>query len=467
MKGISFMKIKIKRNKTLKDKIYNKIVEYRKTLITTIIFMIPIIFVLYILNVHNYIFPKTLGNSIIFRLDIYYRYFALIFAFMHFYELYYTKEKPSLSNCFIYLFLGMTIVSTMFSYNQNIALYGYPNRYEGMFTLLFYGFLYLNCQKVKDIDYVKKMTKIIIFYTFIQLFTVILQLTGLFSKVIYMYKTGDAIGLTENCNFLGSLMCMISMITSGAFILKLEEKNYFYLIGFIGSYITLLLANSTGPFISFIGTFTLFIIYTLIKKSLNIKNLIIVILLTIILYPIVLNKNDEITPEIKSHIMYFVDKFQNSSDENNKGDESNLTTNQLGHGRVKIWKNVWCLVEDSPLIGYGPDNLGVVYKEFVVDDYKIADKAHNIYLHILVSSGIFSLVGYLGFVILNIKYALKSKNSFIICLSFGIIAYSIQGIFNINVNEVTPYFYIILGFLSCLIRENSSKTNNNQHLTVK
>jgi len=459
--------MKTKRKKTLKDKIYDKIIEYRKTLITTVIFMIPIIFILYILNVHHYILPKALGNSIIFRLDIYYRYFAIIFAFMHFFELYYTKEKPILSNCFLYLFLGTTIVSTIFSYNHNVALYGYPNRYEGLFTLLFYGFLYLNCQKINNTDYVKKMTKIIIFYTFIQLFTVILQLTGLFSKVIYMYKTGDAIGLTENCNFLGSLMCMLSMITSGAFILKIEKKNIFYLIGFIASYIALLLANSTGPFISFIGTFILFIIYCLIKKSLNIKNLIIIILLTVTLYPVVLNNNDRITPEIKSHIMYFVDKFQNSSDENNKGGESDLTTNQLGHGRVKIWKNVWQLVEDNPLIGYGPDNLGVVYKEFIVDNYKVADKAHNIYLHILVSSGIFALIGYLGFVILNIKNALRSKNTFTVCLLFGIIAYSIQGIFNINVNEVTPYFYIILGFMMNLIKEDSLKINNNQHFTVK
>ena len=58
----------------------------------------------------------------------------------------------------------------------------------------------------------------------------------------------------------------------------------------------------------------------------------------------------------------------------------------------------------------------------------------------------------------NVKDSLKSKNIFVICLSFGIIAYSIQGIFNINVNEVTPYFYIILGFMVGLI--NSAKIKN-------
>ena len=453
------MKVKIKRKKTIRDKIYDKIIEYRPTLITTVIFIIPIIFVLYILNVHNYIFPKAI-NTVIFRLDLYYRYFAIIFAFMHFYELYYLKEKPSLSNCFVYLFLGATVISSIFAYNTDIAFFGYPNRYEGLFTIMFYCFLLLNCQKINNAYYVQKMTKIIIFYTFIQFITVVLQLTGLFSKVIYMYKTGNAIGLTENCNFLGSLMCMLSMIASASFILKLEKKNNFYLIAFTISYITLLLANSTGPFLSFIVAFFIFSIFGLIKKCLYKKNLLIIILLIITLYPIVLKKRDDITPEIKSHILYFVNKFQNNDSIDN---EKNLTINQLGHGRVKIWKNVWILIKNKPIIGYGPDNLGVVYKGYIDDNYKIADKAHNIYLHIWVSSGIFALVGYLGFVILNIKKSLRSKNAFIICLSFGVIAYSIQGLFNINVNEVTPYFYLILGFMISMVNSENIKKNEIIH----
>ena len=259
------MKIK-KKQKTIFDKIYSMITEYRKTIITTIILMIPIIFVLYLLNIHNYIFPKVLEYNVIFRLDIYYRYFGIILAIMYLYELFYKKEKPNISDCFLYLFIITTIVSTIFAQNTNIALYGYPNRYEGMYTLIFYSFLYLNCKKIDDTKYINSLTKVIISVSFIHFIVVILQLTGLFSKIIYMYNSGDAIGLTENCNFLGSLMCMLNMLTSGAYILKLDKKNYFYLISFIVSYITLLLANSTGPFISFIGTCILFFIFLLIKK---------------------------------------------------------------------------------------------------------------------------------------------------------------------------------------------------------
>jgi len=449
------MKKNINKKKTIYDKIYEKIIEYRQTLITTVIIMIPIVFILYILNIHNYIFPKLLGYNVIFRLDIYYKYFAFILIAIYFYEIIYKKEKPTLSDIFMYLFIIMTIISTIFAYDQKIALYGYPNRYEGMYTLLFYSFLYLNCKKITDYAYVKKMLKIIICVSFIHFFVVILQLTGLFSKVIFMYKSGDAIGLTENCNFLGSLMCLICMLTSGYYILKIDKKNYLYLVSFIVSYTTLLLANSTGPFISFIITFAIFIIYCLFKKNKNFKNMIVIIVIIIALYPVVLSNKDKITPEIKSHISYIIDKFKNEEKSLNSNlenkDNNKLSINQLGNGRIRIWKNVWKNIQEKSLIGYGPDNLRLVYQKSAGDS-AYADKAHNIYLHIWVSSGIFALIGYIGFVIINIAKSLNNNNNrLVILLAYGIIAYSIQGMFNINVSEVTPYFYIIMGFMIGLI----------------
>lgn len=146
-------------------------------------------------------------------------------------------------------------------------------------------------------------------------------------------------------------------------------------------------------------------------------------------------------------------------DSNKENGNKILTTNQLGHGRMRIWKNTWQVIEKSPWIGYGPDNLGLVYEKSK-NETKIADKAHNIYLHIMSSSGIFALIGYLGFIIINIIKSLKSNNNFVIILCFSIIAYSIQGIFNINVNEVTPYFYIILGFMVSLNKQKLEGQDN-------
>ena len=129
-----------------------------------------------------------------------------------------------------------------------------------------------------------------------------------------------------------------------------------------------------------------------------------------------------------------------------------IEVRNLGNGRIRIWSNVFKLIKKRPLLGYGPDNLGLVYEKSA-DDNKIADKAHNIYLHIWVSSGIFALIGYVLWVIYTIYLGIKNDNPLVVCLIFGVIAYSIQGLFNINVLEVTPYFYLILGFAMLLVNE--------------
>lgn len=450
------MKEKDKQNNSKIKKIlyiiHEVIFKCRPIIILGIIILIPIIYVLYIFNVNRYIVPELIQTDIVFSLDIYYRYFLVILAVMHFYEIIYNRKKPNISDLFLYLFLIMTIVSTFFAYDLETALYGFPYRNEGVYTLLFYGFLYLNCKEINNEKYVLRMSRIIIFYAFIHLYAVVLQITGIFENVFFKYNTDDAIGLTDNCNFLGSLMCMLSMITSAAFILKIQKRSIYYLIFFIISYVTLLFANSTGPFISFVFTFVLFIVYGLVKKCLVKKNAIIITLLILVLYPVVLSYKDDITTEIKSNVMYFVNKFQGENKNDTSDKMEGLTGYQLGHGRIRIWTNVWKVVKESPWIGYGPDNLAYPYYD-MIEQHRIVDKAHNVYLHIWSSSGIFALIGYLGLVILNIKDGFKSKNPLVICLLFGIIAYSVQATFNINANEVTPFFYIFMGFMVGLVNK--------------
>ena len=174
------------------------------------------------------------------------------------------------------------------------------------------------------------------------------------------------------------------------------------------------------------------------------------------MYPVCLHQRDDITPEIRSNIQTILNRvFGDSSSKNlDETVDDNLEIRNLGHGRIRIWSNVLNLIEDKPLLGYGPDNLGLVY-EMSADDSKIADKAHNIYLHIFVSSGVFALLGYLLWLGYTIYLGLKSKDNTILVLCFGIIAYSIQGMFNINVIEVTPYFYIVAGFMMYLIKEKA------------
>lgn len=431
----------------------NKINSLIDSIIPAIIILIPVVFILYILNIHGYILPK---ENILFRLNNFYQYLAYLLGGIYLYKVIFRKVAITKSDIFLFIFMFMTILSTFFAYNPFVALNGYPNRYEGLYTLLFYCFLYLDCKLLSKENDIKFLVRMMLVVSIVHFILVILQLTGLYQTIIYMYKSGDAIGLTENCNFLGSLMCLFSIIAVGGYCLynKKENSVYFFVI-FIISYITLLLANSSGPFIAFIITFILLIICLVFKKRIDLKKIFVSLIIIVFLYPVCLYNRDEITPEIKSNFKTLINLvFVEDKEDNNKinDSENDLSIRSLGHGRIRIWSNVWNLIKKKPLLGYGPDNLGLVYEKSV-DDTKIADKAHNIYLHIFVSSGLFAVLSYILWIIYTVYLGLKSNDSTILIICFGIIAYSIQGLFNINVLEVTPYFYLTMGLMMYLINE--------------
>ena len=163
--------------------------------------------------------------------------------------------------------------------------------------------------------------------------------------------------------------------------------------------------------------------------------------------------------ELKTEIDFHKNMIEAKEKElNDNFISSNQSIRDLGHGRMRIWSNVWKLIKEKPIIGYGPDNLGLVYEKSS-DDTKIADKAHNIYLHIFVSSGVFAMLSYIFWLSYTIYIGIKSNSTTVLILAFGVLAYSIQGLFNINVIEVTPYFYLTMGFMMHLINEKKLSFN--------
>ena len=410
-----------------------------------IIVLLPVVFTLYVLNVHQYI-------SIPFRLDTFYRYTLGLLISIYFYKLVMKKASFTKSDIFICLFMFFTVLSTFTAYNKTVALYGYYNRYEGMFTLLFYGFLYLDCKLLPEKKHITKYIIIILSAGIIQFICSILQFAGLFEKVIFMYTGEYIIGLTENANFLGSMVCLTTII-SIAYFLFIKKHYIFMLISFIISYITLLLANCTGPFITTVFVFVIMVIYLIVKKKINVKRTIIITLLMIALYPAVLYHNNQIGEDIKLtfnlvHNIFVKDKKDKIEVEN--FDDNDFLA--LGNQRIRIWKNVIVNSAKKPILGYGPDNMGLLYKAMDGEKFT-ADKAHNIYLNILYSSGIFAMLSFIVWNIQCIRLGFKNGKDEVMVLCFGVLAYAIQGIMNINVIEVTPYFYFAMGLMMWLVKE--------------
>ena len=116
-------------------------------------------------------------------------------------------------------------------------------------------------------------------------------------------------------------------------------------------------------------------------------------------------------------------------------------------GRLKIWRDAFNMFLEKPLFGIGTGayfkesstiferfdpSLGITIKSAV-------DCAHNVYLNILVNSGIFALLSYIW---LMISIFLYSKNRQFI---FPALAYLICALFSFEICSVSAFFYVICG----------------------
>lgn len=130
--------------------------------------------------------------------------------------------------------------------------------------------------------------------------------------------------------------------------------------------------------------------------------------------------------------------------------------NEMGSGRIEIWKNVLEVIAQSPLLGSGPDTLKdslIIHNPLQVIERvnrigSVIDKAHNEYLQIAATIGIPALIIYLAFlaqICAEQKNMFKDNSTFILLIP--IISYMVQAFFNISTIGVAPIFYFLLGLI--------------------
>ena len=301
---------------------------------------------------------------------------------------------------------------------------------------------------------INKIIDIVIIIGIIQFVFSVLQvfIRGPFETVILDNVKYMASGLNGNPNFLGSYMTLLLGITISMYFL--EQKSNYYLFTSIMFFSTLILAESTGPFLSIVLTVILLVILLDKKKKILWKKvwiLFISLILTFITTDLVSEKifkgvyHDELLSgyTIKGDLLNTLSIF----DASKKEDEKQELVENYGSGRFIIWKNTFKIIEKYPWLGTGLDNYGYAYTDIVKPIGFTCDKAHNVYLHIFATNGVFALITYLIILITIFFKGLKSKNNLIIVLLTGFVGYSLQAFLNISVVTVAPFYFIIMGLL--------------------
>ncbi len=139
----------------------------------------------------------------------------------------------------------------------------------------------------------------------------------------------------------------------------------------------------------------------------------------------------------------------------------------FGSGRLYIWRNVLPLVPERPLLGGGPDTLGLrTNASFERYDESLGilirssvDAAHNEYLNILVNQGAVALGLYLALLGVSAARWLRraaSEPAAAVC-GCAILGYCIQAFFGLSSPISTPYLWLALALLNpCRTEETIS-----------
>jgi len=112
-----------------------------------------------------------------------------------------------------------------------------------------------------------------------------------------------------------------------------------------------------------------------------------------------------------------------------------------GSYRMYIWRGAFHLFLLNWPFGIGPDHL--IYAWLITPAHEIADKAHNIFLEMGLTMGIFTLLSYLAFLSFTLR---KWKTEIGFVLFTMIAVYLIQGFTNIDIVVIMPLFWIVVGF---------------------
>ncbi|MDR2166405.1 MAG: O-antigen ligase family protein [Clostridiales bacterium] len=139
----------------------------------------------------------------------------------------------------------------------------------------------------------------------------------------------------------------------------------------------------------------------------------------------------------------------------------------FGSGRVYIWSNIFERLQASNLLlGTGPDTLGhwgiAPFIEYVpalgVSLITQIDTAHNEFLQILATTGLLSLLAYMGaLAILAIHWFKNPGNKISAIAGAGVLFYSIQAMFGISMFITAPFFWACLAVLIYSQQKNKDK----------
>ncbi len=449
------------------NKILNLLIEINYL---AIVFFTPIFFALF-LKTNN---AFELNKIILFKILV------LVLLLLTIIKIIINFNKNILKNLFsnimlnkylfiILLFLIVLCLSTIFSIDPQTSFNGLYTRQEGLVSYLFYFlFFILLIINVKNNKQIKKIINISVFSSLVVCIYGLIQASG---NDPFVWIESTKIRITSTLgqpNMLASYLLLV--IPLNIYLLISNKKlvlKIIYFIILISQLLCLFFTYSISGFIGFIfgiiivGIFYLYFNKIKFKKNIKVEKISRLLILCFL-------------------ILFFgllIINFQNNSILKSK--LNNLFNPNAGStsARIDFWKASLKAISKKPLLGYGLETQGDVLFKYYDKSWGIhsnvnvmPNRAHNLFLDILLTSGIIGLLAYLALLYLFLKLILRNiknnnhkKLNFAILLS--IVCYLISLMFNFSFVVGEIYFWLLFAII--IILSELKIDNQQKNLDIK
>ncbi len=323
----------------------------------------------------------------------------------------------------LFFFIIFATVAGFLAPIQITAWIGSPYRFTGLSTYYFCIALFILAFLTQANDKISRLLTAMVYTSGIISFLGLLQYFGI-DLVPHVQNAAASLpsyGTMPHPDFFGTYT---SFILPAAIFLFLRSKKFYYLLFPALVYTGQLVSLCRGTWIASLIGLVIITCYAWNRPEMR-KNLFILLGAFVVVTLLLLPANHGL---LLSRIFSLQGSY---------GINLNDTA---GSYRMYIWRGAFHLFLLYWPFGIGPDHL--MYAHLITPAHELADKAHNIYLEMGLTMGVFTLLSWLAFLSFTLR---KWKTEIGFVLFTMIVVYLIQGFSNIDIVVILPLFWIVLG----------------------
>ena len=356
---------------------------------------------------------------------------------------------------FLLAMLLWSILSTLFSTNPEISLFGYSFRRDGLIAYFAYAGIFATAIQLRS---KKHMLLILNIFVGAASALALLGILDIETVNTYMRITPDA-SIFFNINHYGYYLCMAAMAAVTLFVCEGDGK----------------LSKVKKVFVTLAHGFELVLLSNALIQCKTLSSLLAVAfaLVSLLVLTVFVNRKSLKSVVLAVFIMalsagissvgvwdFKAELQARDADlltisEAVSGQAADTTAiNKIGSGRGILLINAVKFIGERPVFGYGPDNLGERYTQIGAKN----DRPHCEILQFAASLGIPAAVFYLlsmFFLLLIFIRRFKGLDMLTLCAYSIVGAYLISSLFGNTMFYTTPFFFMLLGISYAMIRQLS------------